>query len=89
MIIRLTSLKMVGENFFSIAFDETTDISMEKVMVTMLRYFDNEQGCVRIMIYKIDEVALADAQNLFNIIDSNLSRDNLSYGKLVSATDDW
>ena len=55
-------------------------------MVTMLRYFDNEQGSVRTMMYKIDEVALADAQNLFDIIDSNLSRDKLSYGKLVSAT---
>ena len=65
-------MKMVGGNFFSIAFDETTDISTEKVMVTMLRYFDDKQGCVKRMMYKIDEVPLADAQNLFDVINHNL-----------------
>jgi hypothetical protein len=38
------------------------------------------------MMYKIDEVPLADAQNLFNVIDGN--RDGLSYDKLLSATTD-
>lgn len=86
--IRLSILKTIGQNFFSIAFDETTDISTQKIMVTMLRYFDSKEGSVRTMMYKIDEVPLADAHNLFNIIDGNLSHDGLSYDKLVSATTD-
>ena len=73
---------------FSIAFDETTDISTMKVMVTMLRYFDEKIGSVKTIMYKLDEVPLADAKNVFEVIDKNLDRDGLSYTKLVGATTD-
>ena len=80
--MRQATLERIGNKFFSIALDEATDISTKKVMVTMLRYFDDQEGSVKVVMYKLDEVPLADAQNLFDVIN------NLSSSQLVSATTD-
>ena len=57
-------------------------------MVTMVRYFDKACGSVNTILYKIDEVPIADAETLFNILDSNLTNDSLSYKKIVSVITD-
>ena len=79
-------INKVCNNFFSIAFDETTDVSTTKIMVNMLRYFDEVCGSVNTFLYKIDEVPIADAETLFNVLDSNLTNDLLSYEKIVSVS---
>ena len=73
-------------NFFSIAFDETTDVSTTKIVVTMPRYFDEACGSVNTILYKIDEVPIADVETLFNVLDTNLTNDLLSYEKIVSVS---
>ena len=79
-------INKVCNNFFSIAFEETTDVSTTKIMVTMLRYFDEACGSVNTILYKIDEVPITDAETLFNVLDSNLTNDLLSYEKIVSVS---
>ena len=79
-------INKVRNNFFRIAFDETTNMSTTKIMVTMLRYFDETYGSVNTILYKIDKVPIADVEMLFNVLDSNLTNDLLSYEKIVSVS---
>ena len=48
----------------------------------MLRYFDNTEGKVKYVFFKLEPVPTADADGLFQVLDRNLSGP-LSYDHLV------
>ena len=76
-------------NFFSIQIDETTDITVYEQMGIMLRYFDNTDGKVCCMFYKLEPIISADAEGIFSAIDQNFNdSDPICYSKLVGVGSD-
>ena len=51
--------------FFSIHTDEITDVSVQQQCGIMLRFFDNTDGRVRCVFFKLEPVQTADAEGLF------------------------
>ena len=61
--------------FFSLHLDETTDITVHQHCGIMLRYFDNTEGRVRCIFFKLEPVEKADADGLFQAIHQNFTAD--------------
>ena len=67
-------LVRLGESkYFSLHTDESTDITVNQQCAIMLRYFDNTDGKVRCVLYKLETVQKADANSLFEVLDRNFS----------------
>ena len=47
---------------FSIQIDETTDVTVYQQMGIMLHYFDNTDGKVCCIFYKLEPITSADAE---------------------------
>lgn len=82
-------LRLQESQFFSIHTDETTDITVQQQCGIMLRFFDNTDGVVRCVFFKLEPVVNADAEGLFQTIDRNFSTEGpLCYDKLVGLGSD-
>ena len=69
---------------FSLHTDETTDITVHQQCGIMLRYFDNTEGKVRCVFFKLEPVQMADVDGLFQALDHNLTgQHTLNYVNLV------
>lgn len=73
---------------FSIALDEATTISVEKLMVVMLRFFDRSAGQVRCIFQGLVDIPDATAEGLFSGLDTALQSGQLSYEHLIAGTTD-
>lgn len=81
--------RLKESQFFSIHTDETTDISVHQQCGIMLRFFDNTDGGVRCVFFKLETVQSADAEGLFQILDSNFGTEGpLHYDNLVGMGSD-
>ena len=49
--------------YFSLQTDETTDITVTQQAAIMLRFFDNTQGQVRCVVFVLESVERATAEN--------------------------
>ena len=65
--------RLQQSQFFSIHTDESTDICVQQQCGIMLRFFDNTDGQVRCFFFKLELVQNADAEGLFQVLDSNFS----------------
>ena len=75
--------------YFSIHSDETTDITVHQQCGIMLRYFDNTEGKVRCIFFKLETVQKADAEGLFQVLDRNFTDEGcLCYANLVGMGSD-
>lgn len=82
-------LRLKESQFFSIHTDETTDIIVQQHCGIMLRFFDNTDGVVRCVFFKLEPVENADAEGLFQTIDHNFTSEGpLCYSKLVGMGSD-
>jgi hypothetical protein len=63
--------RISDSKFFSIQIDESTDITVYQQMGIMLRYFDNMDGKVCCIFYKLEPIVSADAEGIFAAIDQN------------------
>lgn len=68
---------------FSIIIDEMTDISVAKQACILAHLFDLVSKEMRSLFYRIVEQFNADAGALFNVIDSNLTTDNILFDNLI------
>lgn len=74
--------------FFSIQIDESTDITVYQQMGIMLHYFDNTDGKVCCIFYKLEPVTSADAEGIFAAIDQNFNDSGpICYANLVDLMD--
>ena len=75
--------------FFSIQIDESTDITVYQQMGIMLRYFDNTNGKVSCIFYKVEPISKADAEGIFAAIDKNFDDTGpICYANLVGVGSD-
>ena len=75
--------------FFSIQIDESTDITVYQQMGIMLRYFDNTNGKVSCIFYKLEPITKADAEGIFAAIDKNFDDTGpICYANLVGVGSD-
>ena len=87
MIGLLSRLQQSG--FFSLHTDESTDITVFQQCAIMLRFFDNTDGVVRCIFFKLIPLSRADSASLFKAIDQNFSHDGaVCYGNLVGLGSD-
>ena len=61
--------------FFSLHTDESTDITVFQQCAVLLRFFDDVEGKVRCIFLKLQPVRKADAESLFQALNSNFSDD--------------
>ena len=81
--------KLQQSRFFSLHTDETTDITVYQQCAVMLRFFDEVEGCVRCVFFKLHPVQRADAQSIFEALDSNFSSSGpICYSSLVGLGSD-
>ena len=57
--------RISDSKFFSIQMDESTDITVYQQMGIMLLYFDDVDGKVCCVFYKLEPVISADAEGIF------------------------
>ena len=60
--------KDVEGKFFSLIVDETTDISTEKDLAIIIRYFSEKQRQVTDCLFEIVSMSSATGENIFNAI---------------------
>ena len=88
-IIRNIVERISNSKFFSIQIDESTDITVYQQMGIMLRYFDNTDGKVFCIFYKLEPITTADAEGIFKAIDQNFCDSGpLCYANLVGVGSD-
>ena len=76
--------RLAESQFFSLHTDESTDITVTQQCAIMLRYFDNVEGKVRCIFFKLEPVQRADAECLFQALNDNFSDEGpLTYTNLV------
>ena len=81
--------RLQQSQFFSIHTDESTDICVQQQCGIMLRFFDNTDGQVRCVFFKLEPVQNADAEGLFQVLDSNFSTSGpICYANLVGLGSD-
>ena len=74
---------------FSLLFDEATDIGVVKSACMVIRIFDDEAGAVRSEFYNLIELGeKADAQTLFEAIESAFIQDGISFQNLLGFASD-
>ena len=75
--------------YFSLHSDETTDITVNQQCAMMLRYYDNVEGKVRCIFFKLETVRSADAEGLFEVLDRNFHDEGpINYANLVGLGSD-
>ena len=76
--------RLQSSMFFSLHTDESTDIHVFQQCAIMLRFFDNVDGVVRCVFFKLMPLDRADAESLFEALNQNFSLDSaISYANLV------
>ena len=95
--VKVIAQDMIGEimerisdsQFFSIQIDESTDITVYQQMGIMLRYFDNNNGKLCCVFYKLEPITNANAESIFAAIDQNFSDSGpICYTNLVGMGSD-
>ena len=75
--------------FFSLHTDESTDITIFQQCAIMLRFFDNIDGVVRCIFFKLMPLERANAESIFIAIDQNFTPDGtVCYANLVGLGSD-
>lgn len=69
-IIKTTVERISESKVFSIQIDESTDITVYQHMGITLHFFDNTDGKVCCIFYKLEPIASADVEGTFTAIDS-------------------
>ena len=59
--------------FFSLQIDETTDITVSQQCGVMLRFFDNVDGKVKCIFYKLVTLESATAEGIFKALDQRMA----------------
>lgn len=81
--------RLKESQFFSIQMDKTTDISVNQQCGIMLRFFDNTEGKVRCVFYKLVTLESANADGIFQCIDKLFSMNgHLQYSNLMGLGSD-
>lgn len=73
---------------FSLGLDESTTITVEKLMVVMARRFKQISGQVNFVFLCLSEVPDATAQDLFNSLEAVLHEKDLPFTNLVGCATD-
>lgn len=68
---------------FSIIIDETTDISTQKELAIVCRFYDKEQKKVVSHFYNMIPITDSTAESLYRAVLSLLSEDNISLSNLI------
>lgn len=76
-------LKSIGDGYFSILIDESTDISVKKFLGITIIYFNKEIGEVVSTYLALVEISNCDAESITNAIKITLESKGLSLKKLV------
>ena len=77
--------RLQQSQFFSLHTDETTDITVYQQCALMLRFYDEVEGCVRCIFFKLHPLQRADAE----AIDTNFSSSGpICYSSLVGLGSD-
>lgn len=88
-LMRSICTRLAESQFFSLHTDESTDITVTQQCAIMLRYFDNVEGKVRCVFFKLEPIQRADAECLFQALDHNFSDEGpLTYSNLVGLRSD-
>jgi hypothetical protein len=81
--------RLQQSQFFSLHTDETTDITVYQQCALMLRFYDEVEGCVRCIFFKLHPLQRADAESIFKAIDANFSSSGpICYSSLVGLGSD-
>ena len=81
--------RLKESQFFSLQIDETTDITVNQQCGVMLRFFDNVEGKVKCIFYKLITLESATAEGIFKALDQLFSEDGpLNYPSLVGLGSD-
>ena len=81
--------RLKESQFFSLQIDETTDITVNQQCGVMLRFFDNVEGKVKCIFYKLVTLERATAEGIFKALDQLFSEDGpLKYPTLVGLGSD-
>ena len=88
-VIGQDMIKNIMERISDSKFDESTDITVYQQMGIMLRYFDNTDGKICCIFYKLEPITNADAEGIFTAIDQNFCDSGpICYANLVGVGSD-
>lgn len=76
-------VKDVGESYFSLMIDKSTDVSFSKNLCLAIRYFSEENRKIVSTFYSLVRVEKCDADGLTTAILEALAKDHLSLVKLL------
>jgi len=76
-------LQEVGNSAYSLIIDESTDVSTQKILCIMIRFFSVTQKKMVTTFYRLIKLTASDAQSVCNAISCQLKHDGLSLQNLV------
>ncbi|XP_063540742.1 protein FAM200B-like [Cydia strobilella] len=76
-------LKEIGATPFSLIIDESTDLSTQKVLCVMIRFFSIKEKQVVSTFYRVIQLVNCDAISVYNAIKTQLEEDGLNYQNMV------
>ena len=76
------------KTFFSIIMDETTDISSEKLLAIVVRFFCAKEKRVKSQFLKLLEVAESDADTLVQALTSFFNKNQIPLSNIISYMSD-
>ncbi|KAI5638384.1 sugar transporter domain-containing protein [Phthorimaea operculella] len=79
----LELLEEIGCSPYSIIVDETTDITITKVLCMMIRFFSKKKRDIVTTFYRIVKVTECDATSIYNLVCLTLQKDGLRVEMLV------
>lgn len=73
----------VGDSSYSLIADETTDITTDKILCMMIRYFSERKQDIITTFYRFIKISKCDATTIYETIKTSLREDSLRIEMLV------
>ncbi|XP_055527070.1 uncharacterized protein LOC129719697 isoform X1 [Wyeomyia smithii] len=76
-------IQIMQQTYFSIIVDESTDITSEKVLCVVVRYYDENVGYIRDAFFDLIELDASNASSIKKAIVKRLDQFNIPYKKFM------
>ncbi|XP_022834568.1 uncharacterized protein LOC111362226 [Spodoptera litura] len=76
-------IEEIGESPYSIIIDESTDLSTQKVLCIMVRFYSNKNNDIVTTFYRLIKLRECDAKTVYDAIKDQLTRDGLKIENMV------
>lgn len=73
----------VGDSLFSIIVDESTDLTSDKIVCVMIKYYSVKRKEIVTTFYRLILLEKCDAESLFTVVKQQLTNDKLQLKNLI------